>query len=97
MKNNLHMIYMVISPIIIVVLIILVIVYWKQKQDCEKKENLCLCNGPQMVGRCKPYNLFSGMGIDVNTPPANGKPAPLKMPYDVLQYGYRPIRNNCTV
>jgi len=94
------MVYMVLSPIIIVALIIVVVVCWKQKSDCEKdkkstKENLCLCGGPQMVGHCKPYSLFSDLGIGVNTPRANKGPPPLEMPYDVSKFGYRRIRPNC--
>jgi hypothetical protein len=89
------MIYMVVCPIIIIALIILVIVYWKQKHDCEHKEPLCLCSGPQMVGHCKPYNLYSNLDIGVDSPRANKYPPPLKMPYDVLQYGYRRIRPDC--
>ena len=95
MKNSFHGIYMVVSPIIIIVLLILVILYWKKMQDCKGKENLCLCSGPQMVSKCKPYNLYSGLGLDVNSPPSEKGPPPLEMPYDVVQYGYRCIRPNC--
>lgn len=93
--KTLHTIYMIVSPIVIVALVVLVVIYWKQKQDCEKKENLCLCNGPQMVGHCKPYNQWGNMQIGVNTPRKNKGPPPLNMPYDVVQHGYTRIRPDC--
>jgi hypothetical protein len=93
MNKNLHMIYMVVSPIIIVVLLVLTILYWKQKKDCEKKEcvkeSMCLCNGPQIQTECKPYNLFSKLGLDVNSPKSKG-PSELKMRYDQRWTGQPP-------
>ena len=88
---NKNTIYIAIALIVLIVLGLAVIL-WKKDHT---KENLCLCNGPQLVSRCKPYNLYSDLHIDVNTPPANPGPPPLKMPYDVLQYGYRKTRPDC--
>lgn len=97
MGENACKIYIIVGAILIVALLLLVAFYWKQKQDCEHKEGLCLCNGPQMNGRCKPYNLFSNLDIDVNSPRKSKGPAPLKMPYDVLQYGYRKTNLGCSI
>ena len=93
MNKNLHMVYMIVSPILIVVLLILTILYWKQKQDCEKKkttkEGMCLCSGAQTQPYCKPYNLFSNQGLDVNSFTSSG-PQELKMKYDQKWSGSPP-------
>lgn len=97
MKNKLHTIYMAVSPIVIAVLLVLTVLYWKQKRDCEKKtkEGMCLCGGPQIAGRCKPYDYNTRMGWNVDTPRKSQVPPPLNMPYDVLQFGYQNTRPSC--
>jgi len=91
MRKNLHSIYIVISPIVIIILLFLTILYWKQKRNCEKnvKETMCLCNGAQTKTICRPYNLNSNLGLDVNSQKQKGPPE-LKMKYDYFWTGSPP-------
>ena len=88
--NTLHMIYMIVSPILIVVLVALVI-YYANKAKKNVKESLCLCNGAQiyqtrrnMTGLVDPIygETNGGSGCSIRN---------LGMPYDIeTNGGYTP-------